>query len=129
LRDKDVARSCRSRKHCRKNERQTDFEMYSLPHGNNNMLMDLLLTHKTFVNTTIKFIGMESYSPNRTVWNFTYIFIKISLCTHARKISLEWRSKRGRMKLTMQNTLVIRGGARKSSFLYLFIAWFLRDVL
>lgn len=107
--------------------------MYFLPHGNNNMFTDLLLTHRTFVNATTKFIGMESYSPDRTVWNiiyrYIYIFIKKSLCTLARKISLEWRSKRGRTKLTVQTTLVIRGGARKSSFLCLLMSWFLRDVL
>lgn len=54
--------------------------MYLLPHGNNNMFTDLLLTHKTFVNATTKFIGMESYSPDRTVGNiiyrYIYIFIK-----------------------------------------------------
>lgn len=33
------------------------------------------------------------------------------------------------MKLKMQNALVIRDGARKSSFLYLFMFWLLRDVL
>lgn len=54
--------------------------MYLLPHGNNNMFTDLLLTHKTFVNATTNFISMESYSPDTTVWNiiyrYIYIFIK-----------------------------------------------------
>lgn len=108
-------------------DKETDFEMYLLPHGNNKVFTDLLLTQKTFVNTTINFIGMESYSPNKTVWNilykYTHTHIK-SLCTLARKISLELGSERGRTKLTMQNTLVTRGGARKSSFLYLFMSWY-----
>lgn len=54
--------------------------MYLRPHGNDNMFTDLLLTHESFVTTTLKFTAMESYRLKRTVRTILFLPLPTRVC-------------------------------------------------